>query len=104
MTDAPEADTLQFDVQIILLQCHRDRVGDGILRDGATEQHIVAFAAELARRLAPRIGGRYVPKRDVRAERDAAVVAAFNGRNRAEVMARFSLSRRLFYSILSRRR
>lgn len=61
----------------------------------------------MARRLAPRIGGRYVPKRgdsDARAKRDAAVWQAWNGRNGAQIMRDFAISRRLLYSILSRMR
>ena len=64
------------------------------------------LAAELARDLAPRIGGRYLPKRDEaqRRKRNAAVVAAFTGRNHAEVMRQFQISRRLLFSILAQAR
>lgn len=100
--DDLEADNLHSEMRCILVQFHRDRVQPA-LRE-ATRQDIEALAQVLADRLAPRIGGRYVPKRDARAKRDAAVVAAFNGRNRDEVMRKFDISRRLLYSILARRR
>lgn len=49
---------------------------------------IVALAEVMARRLSARIGGRYVPKRDDRALRDAAVRAAFTERNFTEAATR----------------
>ncbi len=104
-----EAATLRDDVRCILLECHRDRALQA-LHGGASSDAIHQLADAVARRLAPRIGGRYVPKGlyregwELRAKRDAAVWAAFNGRNHAEVMSAFKISRRLLYSILSRRR
>lgn len=104
-----EAATLRDDVRCILLECHRDRALQA-LHSAATSEAIHQLADAVARRLAPRIGGRYVPKgqyRDgwqIRAKRDAAVWVAFNGRNHADVMREFGISRRLLYSILSRRR
>ena len=98
-----EAATLRDDVCCILLECHRDR-GLQALHGGASNDAIRQLADAVARRLAPRIGGRYVPKRDARALRDAAVWKAWNGRNGAEVMLEFKISRRLLYSILSRMR
>lgn len=95
--------TLRHDVHCILLECHRDR-RLAALRDNLQPEDIHALADAVARRLAPRIGGRYVPKRDERAVRDAAVWARFNGRNHKDVMREFSISRRLLYSILARRR
>jgi Mor family transcriptional regulator len=62
-----------------------------------------ALAVVGAGRVAPRIGGRYVPKGDARAARDAAVWKAWNGRNREDVMRQFRISRALLYSILARR-
>ncbi len=97
-----ESATLRYDVRCILVECSRDR-GLAVFLDGVRGAEIEALAAEVARRLAPRIGGRYVPKRDARAQRDREVWQAFNGRNQAEVIARFGISKRLFYSILSRR-
>lgn len=49
-----------------------------------------------------RFGGRseYVPvRRDL--TRDARVVAAFDGKNRAEVMREFGISKTLFYEIIA---
>lgn len=94
--------TLRTDVLCILVECSRDRAL-GALRSDAPPEDFNALADAMARRLGPRIGGRYVPKRADRAARDAAVWAAFNGRNHLEVIHRFSISRRLLYSILSRR-
>jgi Mor family transcriptional regulator len=90
---------------MVLVECHRDRPHDGIFRRDLSHQAIQQFAAELAARLAPRIGGRYIPKRTERdriAERDAAVMAAFNGINHRQVMRDFRISRRLLYAILAR--
>lgn len=101
--DTEEAASLRGDVLCILVECHRDR-RLAVFRDGLGGDAIAALADVVARRLAPRIGGRYVPKRDGRAARDAAVMKAWNGRNREEVMRQFGISRRLLYSILARRR
>ena len=98
-----EAVTLRQDVLCILVECHRDR-GLSVFRQDVQPEAFDALAAVVARRLGARIGGRYVPKRDERAARDAAVWAAFTGRNHQEVMRQFGISRRLLYSILSRRR
>ena len=101
-----EAATLRDDVRCILLECHRDRALQA-LHGAATNDAIHQLADAVARRLAPRIGGRYVPKRgdsDARARRDAAVWQAWNGRNGAQIMRDFAISRRLLYSILSRMR
>ena len=109
-TDAPALDdetaTLRDDVRCILLECHRDR-GLQALHSAATSDAIHQLADAVASRLAPRIGGRYVPKRgdsDARAKRDAAVWQAWNGRNGAQIMRDFAISRRLLYSILARKR
>lgn len=100
---ADEGASLRTDVHCILVECHRDR-GLAVFRDEVSGETIAALADVVARRLAPRIGGRYVPKRDERAARDEAVWKAWNGRNREEVMRQFGISRRLLYSILARRR
>ena len=102
-----EAATLRDDVRCILLECHRDRALQAVLHSTATTDAIHQLADAVALRLAPRIGGRYVPKRgdsDARAKRDAAVWQAWNGRNGAQIMRDFAISRRLLYSILSRMR
>ena len=57
-----EAATLRDDVRCILLECHRDRALQA-LHGAATHDAIHQLADAVARRLAPRIGGRYVPKR-----------------------------------------
>ena len=101
-----EAATLRDDVRGILLESHRDRALQA-LHSAATSDAIHQLADAVARRLAPRIGGRYVPKRgdsDARARRDAAVWQVWNGRNGAQIMRDFAISRRLLYSILSRMR
>ena len=98
-----EGATLRHDVLCILVECHRDR-GLAVFRDDVPREAIDALADAVARRLGPRIGGRYVPKRDERAARDAAVWAAFTGRNFEDVRHQFGISRRLLYSILARRR
>ena len=101
-----EAATLRDDVRGILLECHRDRALQA-LHGAATHDAIHQLADAVARRLAPRIGGRYVPKRgdsDARARRDAAVWQVWNGRNGAQIMRDFAISRRLLYSILARKR
>lgn len=67
------------------------------------EQHLVVVTT-MASMLTRRISGRYVAHVEDRDARDAAVVAAFNGRNRDDVIKRFGISRRLFYAILTRRR
>lgn len=60
------------------------------------------LADALVRGLRNRWGGRavYIPAPSTR-ERDEAVRAAFNGRNKAEVMRRFNIGRTTFYNIIS---
>lgn len=103
-----EAATLRDDVRCILLECHRDRALQAVLHSTATTDAIHQLAAEVARRLAPRIGGQYVPKRgdsDARARRDAAVWQAIrSGRNVQKIMRDFDISRRLYYNIKARMR
>ena len=96
--------TLRHDVTCILIECHRDRGLHGVFHPMATQQEVARLAELMARRLGPLIGGRYVPKRDERAARDQDVWQRFNGRNHAELMREFGISRRLLYSILARRR
>lgn len=105
MSNEPnEAVSLCHDVSSILIQCYRDSMGEGVFLPDTTQAALHDLATQVARRLGPLIGGRYVPKRDGRAARDAAVWAAFTGRNHQEVMREFVISRRLLYSILARKR
>ena len=96
--------TLRHDVACILLECHRDRGLHDLFHPGTTQADMNKLSEVVARRLAPMIGGRYVPKRDERAARDKAVFQRFNGRNHQELMREFGISRRLLYSILARKR
>lgn len=96
--------TLRHDMTCILLECHRDRNLHSPFRQEVDHTALTQFAALMARRLGPLIGGRYVPKVDERAARDVAVWAAFSGRNHLAVMHEFKISRRLLYSILARKR
>lgn len=109
MPDAMGEDsaTLRHDVHCILLECHRDR-GLTALAANVPPEALGALADAVALRLAPRIGGRYVPKRgdsDARAKRDAAVWQAIcNGRNEQKILKDFGISRRLYHTIKSRMR
>lgn len=94
-----ETTPLQQDLQDALRQGLHEQ---GENAPAITAQQLRALSSTMARLLARRIGGRYVAFVEDRARRDAAVLSAFNGRNRAEVMARFGISRALFYNILSR--
>ena len=105
LTDAiDDGATLRHDVTCILIECHLDRGLREVFHPMATRQEVERLAELMARRLGPLIGGRYVPKRDERTARDKAVWQRFNGRNHAELMREFGISRRLLYSILARRR
>ena len=105
-----ESATLRHDVTCILIECHRDSGMHGIFHPLATSEQVERLAEMMASRLGPMIGGRYVLKGAFRSgwedrqKRDQAVWRRFNGRNHAEVMREFSISRRLLYSILSRQR
>lgn len=105
--EAEECTTLSSDVTCILLQCHRDRDLPPIFAQGVDSAAVRQFAGVFAQRLAPLIGGRYVPKFHelaTRAARDEAVLAAFTGRNHKDIMRQFCISRALLYSILARKR
>lgn len=99
-----ERATLRHDVTCILIECHRDSGMHGVFHPMASSEQVARLAEMMALRLAPMIGGRYIPKRDERTARDKAIWQRFNGRNHAEVMREFKISRRLLYSILARRR
>lgn len=59
------------------------------------------FAIQLTDALRRQLGGQeiYIPAPDKQA-RDAAIRAEFNGRNRAEVCARYNISRSRLYEIV----
>lgn len=105
--DASGEVSLHHEMVCIILETARDR-RDGLIKPGITQAEAHALAADLVQRLTPAIGGRYVPK-DLaanlsRKRRDEAVYAEFNGTNRDALMRKYGISRRLFYTILSRMR
>ena len=111
LTDATDdGATLRHDVTCILIECHRDRSLHGVFHPMATPHDVEELAEQVALRLGPMIGGRYVPKGfhrsgwEERQKRDQAILQRFNGRNYSELTREFGISRRLLYSILSRRR
>lgn len=106
MSDAlnPDVTSLGHDIARVLVECHRGGLGSGVFRTDVSHAELSAMAAIMARRLAPLIGGRYIPKREMRAERDDAVLKAFNGHNHKDLMRVFGISRSLLYSILRRKR
>lgn len=99
MTVETETTPLQQDIHAALRQGLADQ-GQAAPALNAAQLH--ALSITMARLLARRIGGRYVAFVEDRARRDAAVLEAYNGRNREEVLARFGISRRLFYNIITR--
>ena len=97
-----ESYSLRLDVECALREAHREQ--PEIFGRPLTPQELRDVAVMVADKLRPRIGGRYVPKtadREERAVRNAAVLQAFNGNNREQVMREFNISRRLFYCILA---
>lgn len=68
------------------------------------ESEIKEAAEEMARLLALRIGGSYWPNEYKRQSRDAQAMALFNGKNKAEVMERFGMSKSNFYRVLEKHR
>lgn len=70
---------------------------------GLPEKVAVPMADELAKGLHKRLGGLYIPAREIRETRDEAVRREFNGRNHAEVISAHNLSRATFYRIIGRR-
>ena len=98
MTVETETTPLQQDLQDALRHSLAEQ---GQAAPDITPEQLRALSSTMARLLARRIGGRYVAFVEDRARRNAAVLSAWNGRNREEVMKRFGISRRLFYSIIS---
>jgi Mor family transcriptional regulator len=69
---------------------------------GLPEKIAVPMADELSKGLQKRLGGLYIPAREIRAVRDDAVRRDFNGRNHAEVISAHNISRATLYNILRR--
>lgn len=99
-------ESLVHDVACVLVNYTRDRPGGGLIGRRLQRDEAQALAQDLVTDLAPRIGGRYLPKIDQaqRRRRDAQVLADFDGRNHAEVMRRHKISRRLLFNIIARGR
>jgi Mor family transcriptional regulator len=76
-----------------------------VIRDslGLPEKVAVPMAEELAKGLHRRMGGLYIPAREIREARDDAVLRDFNGKNHAEVMRLHNISQRTLYRIIGRR-
>jgi Mor family transcriptional regulator len=70
---------------------------------GLPDSVAVPMADELAKAMKKEMGGMYIPAREIRDVRDAAVRRDFNGRNRDEVMRIHKITRRTFYRIIGRR-
>ncbi|MEJ5896348.1 Mor transcription activator family protein [Aquabacterium sp. G14] len=97
-----ESYSLRLDVECALREAHREQ--PAIFGRPLSQQELRDLAVMVAEKLRHRIGGRYVPKmadREAREARNAAVLKAFNGNNREQVMREFNISRRLFYCILA---
>jgi Mor family transcriptional regulator len=71
---------------------------------GLPESIATPMADELAKGLKRELGGLYIPAREIRDARDAAVLRDFNGRNHDEVMRSHSISQRTLYYILGRKK
>lgn len=105
LSDDTENLTLRADVACVLIECHKDQ--PAMFGRPMSHAELRKLAEIVAEKLRPRIGGRYIPKmadREEREARNAAVCEAFTGRNHAQVMKRFNISRRLLYSILASKR
>lgn len=70
---------------------------------GLPEKVAVPMADALAAGLQRHMGGLYVPKREIRAVRNAAVLRDFTGSNHAEVMRRHNICRATLYRIIKRK-
>lgn len=70
---------------------------------GMHEREAFTLSKAIVRGLRQRYGGvrLYIPTPD-KAERDAAVLRDFNGRNMAEVMQKHGIKRSTFYNIISK--
>lgn len=70
---------------------------------GLPEKVAVPMADELAKEMKHELGGLYIPARDIREVRDAAVRRDFTGCNHAEVMRMHNISQATLYRIIGRR-
>lgn len=105
MNDATENSvSLRHDLVAVLMEFHRSQQMNDVFRKDVSIADIATLGEAMAYRLGSALGGQYVPKRAARDARDAAVVKQFNGKNHAELMVKFAISRRLVYSILARKR
>ena len=97
---------LRHELACILLNYTMDRPGGGLMGKRLTREEASTLAAELSPYMAPLVSAtsRVVRMADVKAERDSAVWRMFRGNNHAEVMRKFTISRRLLQSILARKR
>ena len=71
---------------------------------GLPENIAVPMADHLAIGLTQRMGGLYIPKRDLRTERDEAIRRDFNGANHREVMTKYRISRATLYRTIARKK
>lgn len=68
------------------------------------EDKATGIANGLIKFLCQYSGGVYIPKSEIhKPARNRQIRAAFNGRNHAEVMARFRISRRTLYRVIGER-
>lgn len=97
---------LRHELACILLNYTMDRPGGGLMGKRLTREEASTLAAELSPYMAPLVSAtsRVVRMADVKAERDSAVWRMFRGNNHAEVMRKFTISRRLLQGILARKR
>lgn len=70
---------------------------------GLPENVAVPMADHLARGLTRRLGGLYIPKRDLRSERDEQICAEFNGRNHVHLARKWGVTPRTIYNVVRRR-
>lgn len=100
MSDAPVNTAVARDLEVAF---RSDLVR--VIREslGLPETVAVPMADEIARGLQRMMGGLYVPARELRETRDAAVRREFNGRNHADIMRRHDISRATLYRIIGMR-
>lgn len=106
LIDETEDSSLRHDFACILLEYSRDRPPSPPGKEWMPEQEAHRLAEHLETVLRLRSGGRYLQKRNeaIRRRRNAAIVAAFNGKNHAELIRKFNVSPRLLQYILAEAR